>query len=110
MHFALSHFCPLHDPLQGKQSKSVMLQNGRRLSALDVAQNELLVTVKGMPSQGQMMCVLNTEGKCGTVADAEVQLVKPGMYVCMIALVRNCRLSIIIYILWKRYIYYILHI
>ena len=56
-----------------------MLKDGRRLSALDVAQNELLVTIKGMPTQGNMMCVLNTEGKCGTVTDAEVQLVKPGV-------------------------------
>lgn len=32
-----------------------------------------------MSNQGEVVCVKNTEGKTGIIADAQVQLVKPGM-------------------------------
>ena len=60
-----------------------MLRSGRRLSALAVSQNELLVAMGGMFNQGEMVCATNTEGKAGVIADAQVQLVKPGMTACI---------------------------
>lgn len=65
-----------------KQSKSAIVQkNGHKLPALIATQNELLVTIGRMSNQSEMVHARNSEGKSGVIADAQVQLVKPGMTV-----------------------------
>ena len=56
------------------------MQNGRKLSALNAAPNELLVTQGKISGQNEVVHARNSEGRSGLIADTQVQEVKPGRH------------------------------
>lgn len=66
-------------PITQKYNKPFVNGAGHKLAALNVTQNELLVTQDIMSRQNDVVHARNTEGKAGWIADTQIQLVEPGM-------------------------------
>ena len=71
---------PAHlSPITQKYNKPFVNGAGHKLAALNVTQNELLVTQDIMSRQNDVVHARNTEGKAGWIADTQIQLVEPGI-------------------------------